>query len=160
MSIWSDSRRLRPQANMTSQVNWRTWLLIRRYRGCKQAVRDVTSKPTWVSQCGRSCPRFSTPTLCLCSCDFGSKIMMTTSFVRGSKATFCFWIRGTFRAVTWPGRMVTVTFETLHPVVSAFRCVFDRSLLTQCGDNSCFYYSGSHGRGGGGGDTGLLLHDT
>lgn len=41
-----------------------------------------------------------------------------------------------------------VTFETLHPVVSAFRCVFNRSLLTQCEDNSCFYYSWSPGRGG------------
>lgn len=70
-----DSHPLRPQANVTSQVNRRTWLLIRCYRGRKQAVRDVTSKPTWVSQCGRSCPRLSTPTVCLWPCDFGSKIM-------------------------------------------------------------------------------------
>lgn len=56
-----------------------------------------------------------------------------------------------------------VTFETLHPVGSALRCVFNRSLLTQCKDNSCFYYSWSPGRGGGGRleeGTGPLLHDT
>lgn len=42
-----------------------------------------------------------------------------------------------------------VTFETGHPVVSALRCVSNRSSLTQGEDNSCFSDGWSPGRGGG-----------
>lgn len=53
-----------------------------------------------------------------------------------------------------------VTFETLHPVLSAFRCVFNRSLLTQCEENSSTTVGLLGEEEGLEEGTGSLLHDT